>query len=76
MQEVTMSKERRNMMKIKVKEQLEKKKMSRYRLQKITQWNYKRINAFYKGKVIEIRTEELEKLCEIFECKVEDLIEY
>jgi len=63
-------------MKFKIKEQLESNQMSRYKLQQITNWNYKRINAFYKGDVIEIKVEELETLCKIFECKIGDLIEY
>lgn len=63
-------------MKFKIKEQLEKNNITRYKLQRLTNWNYKRINMYYKGTVIKIRTEELEKLCEIFKCKIEDLLEY
>lgn len=62
-------------MKFKIKEQLERNQMSRYKLQKLTNWNYKRINTFYKGKVVEIKVEELEVLCKILNCKIEDLIE-
>lgn len=62
-------------MKFKIKEQLEFNHMSRYKLQQLTNWNYKRINAFYKGEVIEIKVEELETLCKIFACKIGDLIE-
>ena len=62
-------------MKFKIKEQLEKNQISRYKLQQLTNWNYKRINAFYKGTVIEIKVEELEIFCKIFKCKIEDLIE-
>ena len=62
-------------MKFKIKEQLESNRMSRYKLQQLTNWNYKRINAFYKGEVIEIKVEELETLCKIFACKIGDLIE-
>jgi len=60
----------------KIKELLEKKDISRYKLQKLTNWNYKRINAYYFGEVIDINVEELNKLCEIFKCKVSDIIEY
>ena len=63
-------------MKFKIKEQLEKNHISRYKLQQLTNWNYKRIKAFYQGNVIEIKVKELETLCEIFACKIEDLIEY
>ena len=62
-------------MKFKIKEQLEKNHISRYKLQQLTNWNYKRINAFYKGTVIEIKVEELEIFCKIFKCKIGDLIE-
>lgn len=63
------------MVKIKVKELLERNQMSRYKLQKITNWNYKRINSFYKSEIIKIKVEEIETLCEIFKCKIEDLME-
>ena len=62
-------------MKFKIKELLESNRMSRYKLQKLTNWNYKRINAFYLGNVNEIKVKELEVLCDIFACKIEDLIE-
>ena len=63
------------MVKIKLKELLERNQMSRYKLQKITNWNYKRINSFYKSEIIKIKVEEIETLCEIFKCKIEDLME-
>ena len=63
-------------MKFKIKEQLEKNNITRYKLQQLTNWNYRRINMYYKGTVINIHTEELDKLCEIFKCKIEDLLEY
>ena len=63
------------MVEFRVKEQLKKKNISRYRLQKLTNWNYKRINAFYKNKALESRIEEIDKLCEIFNCGIEELIE-
>lgn len=64
------------MIKFKIKEILDKKEISRYRLQQLTNWNYKRVNAYYLGKVVSINVEELNKFCEIFKCKVSDLIEY
>ena len=60
----------------KVKDLLEKNNISRYRLQKLTNWNYKRVNAYYYGKVLSMSVEELNSLCEIFKCKITDLIEY
>jgi len=64
------------MIKFKIKDILEKKKISRYKLQQLTNWNYKRVNAYYLGKVVSINVEELNKFCELFHCKVSDLIEY
>lgn len=64
------------MIKFKIKEILDKKEISRYRLQQLTNWNYKRVNAYYLGKVVSINVEELNRFCEIFKCKVSDLIEY
>ena len=63
-------------MKFKIKEQLEKNNITRYKLQQLTNWNYRRINMYYRGNVVNMRSEELERLCEIFNCKIEDLIEY
>ena len=60
----------------KIKDLLEKNDISRYKLQQLTNWNYKRINAYYKGEVVNITIEELDKLCEIFKCKISDIIEY
>lgn len=62
-------------MKFKIKEQLKSNQLSRYKLQQITNWNYKRINAYYRGTVKEIKVEELEILCRIFKCKIGNLIE-
>ena len=59
----------------KVKELMEAKGITRYKMQQITEWNYKRINALFFGRVRQITIEELEKLCEIFECDIPDLIE-
>ena len=58
-----------------VKELMEANNITRYRLQQLTEWNYRRINAFYFGRVKQITVEEIEKLCEILKCDVSDLIE-
>ena len=47
--------------------------ISRYKLQKLTDWNYKRINAYYFGKVISINVAEIDVLCDIFNCEIQDL---
>ena len=64
------------MIKFKIKDMVDKKGISRYKLQQLTNWNYKRVNAYYLGKVVSINVEELNKFCEIFNCKISDLIEY
>ena len=64
------------MIKFKIKEMLDKKKITRYKLQQLTNWNYKRVNAYYKGEVVNITVDELNKFCSLFKCKVQDLIEY
>lgn len=69
-----MRKRRMNMIELKVKELLEKSGISRYRLQKMTNWNYKRINDFYFGRVKQVTLEEIEQLCAIFQCDVKDIM--
>jgi len=59
----------------KVKELMEAKNITRYKLQKDTNWNYKRINAFFFNNVKKITLEEIEILCKIFECEIHDLME-
>jgi len=59
----------------KVKELMEEKNITRYKLQKDTNWNYKRINAFFFNNVKKITLEEIEILCKIFECEIHDLME-
>lgn len=58
-----------------VRKLMEKQNISRYRLQKLTNWNYKRINAYFFNKVININVNELEILCDIFDCDLPELIE-
>lgn len=64
------------MIEFKIKELLEKNKISRYKLRIFTGWNYKRVNDFYFGKVKSIKVEELEELCKIFKCNVSDIMNY
>ena len=59
----------------KIKDLMKEQNISRYRLQKLTNWNYKRINSYFFGRVININVEEIEKLCDIFNCDIKDIIE-
>lgn len=60
----------------KVKELLEKNKMSRYKLRQYTSLSYDRVNDYYFGRVKSIKIEEIEELCNIFDCKIQDVVEF
>ncbi len=63
------------MVNLKLKELLEKKKISRYRLQLLTNLNYPRINQLYKNTAKNISFEELDILTTTLNCSISDLIE-
>ncbi|MCI8411203.1 MAG: helix-turn-helix transcriptional regulator [Clostridia bacterium] len=63
------------MVQLKLKEILEKKKVSRYRLQLLTNLNYPRINQLYKNTAKNISFEEIDILTNVLECSINDLIE-
>ena len=60
----------------KVKNLLEKNKMSRYKLRQYTTLSYDRVNDYYFGRVKSIKVDELNQLCKLFNCNVQDIIEY
>lgn len=62
------------MVKLKLKEILEKKKISRYRLQLLSNLNYPRINQLYKNTAKNISFEELDTLTTVLNCSVSDLL--
>ncbi len=62
------------MIKINIDILMEKKNISRYKLQQLTNWNYKRINALYFSKVKYLTLEEIETLCNILGCNFNELI--
>lgn len=62
------------MIQLKLKEILEKKKISRYRLQLLTNLNYPRINQLYKNTAKNIGLEELDILTTVLNCSISDLI--
>ena len=64
------------MIEFKVKELLEKQKISRYKLRQYTNLTYERVNDYYFGRVKSIKVEELEELCELFNCNTQDIVEY
>lgn len=63
------------MVQLKLKEILEKKKVSRYRLQLLMNLNYPRINQLYKNTAKNISFEEIEILTDVLDCSIADLIE-
>lgn len=60
----------------KVKELLAKNKMSRYKLRQYTSLSYERVNDYYFGRVKAIKVEELEELCNVFNCNTQDIVEF
>lgn len=60
----------------KIKELLEKNKMSRYKLRQYTNFSYERVNDYYFNRVKAIKVEELEILCKLFKCNVQDIVEF
>ena len=53
----------------KIKDLLEKNKMSRYKFRQYTGFTYSRVNDYYFGRVKDIKTSEIEILCNLFKCK-------
>ncbi len=64
------------MIKFKIKELLEKNNISRYKLEKYSNMSYRRINDYYFNRVTFIKVEELDELCKIFNCNIQDLLEF
>ena len=54
------------MIQITIQKLMKDNNISRYKLQQLTNWNYKRINAIYFSEVKQLTLEEMEKLCSIF----------
>ena len=58
------------------KKLLEKNNMSRYRFQFLSNFDMRRINQFYFGTAKNIKTEEIDIICDIFERNISDFIKY
>lgn len=59
-----------------IKELLQKHKMSRYKLEKYSKLSYERVNDYFFGRVKSIKVEELEELCNLFDCNTQDIVEF
>ncbi|MBO5231328.1 MAG: helix-turn-helix transcriptional regulator [Clostridia bacterium] len=64
------------MIRIILKETLNKMNISRYELAKRTGIQYQIIDNYYKNKVKRYDGYVLERICEALNCKIEDVIEY
>lgn len=62
--------------KIKLREIMEGKELSRYQLSKMTSTRFEVINKWYNGEVERIDSDVLARFCFVLNCRVEDLIEY
>lgn len=60
----------------KIKDLLEINNISRYKLRQYTDFTYERINQLYFGTAKALKVEEIDILCKIFNCSVNDIIEY
>lgn len=50
--------------------------MSRYQFRKYTDFDTRRINAFYFGTAKNIKVSELETICELLNCDTNDIVRY
>lgn len=62
------------MLQLAISNEMKKKNISRYKLQQMTNWNYKRINALYGNTMKYISLEELDILTKILKCEIKDII--
>lgn len=64
---------------VKLAEMLEKKGITRNRLQTLTGANYAVINRYYKSQLKRVDMVDLDflaRVCYVLECRIEDLLEY
>ena len=64
------------MIKITLKEFLQKSKISRYELAKRTGIQYQIIDNYYKNRVKRYDSYVLERICEALNCSISDILEY
>ncbi len=62
--------------KIKLRELMEEKGLTRYQLSRLTNTRFEVINKWYNGNVERIDSDVLARLCFTLGCRVEDIIEY
>ena len=64
------------MVKLVLKEYLDKKELTRYELAKRTGIKFQIIDNYYKNKVVRYDSYIIDKICTALECNIDDIIEY
>lgn len=64
------------MIKLSLKEFLDKNNITRYELAKRTQIQYTIIDNYYKNKVVRYDSYVLDKICTALDCEISDIIEF
>ncbi len=62
--------------KIKLRDMMEQKNLTRYQLSRLTNTRFEVINKWYTGNVERIDCDVLARLCFTLECRIEDIVEY
>ena len=57
-----------------LKQLLEQKNMSLYRLQQLTKISYSNLHRYYTGEAKRFDNEVLAKICKALDCKIEELL--
>lgn len=64
------------MIKLILDKALESKKISRYKLSKLTGIQYQIIDNYYKNKVTRYDSYVMDRICFVLDCDISDIIEY
>ena len=60
----------------KLKEVMEKKKMSKSRLSRITGFRFETVQGYYMGNISRVDLFVLSEFCRVLNCSIEDILEY
>lgn len=64
------------MIKLTIKEYIDKNEITRYELSKRTGIRFHIIDNYYKNKVVRYDSDVLNRICEALSCDISDIIEY
>jgi putative transcriptional regulator len=73
---INVDRKRLFMIKIKIAEMLGKHKMTRKKLAELIKVRPNTIGDLYNESIRRLDLQTLDKICELFDCKIEDIIEY